>query len=71
MGAHGIKGGVKVRSSTDFVVRRLCTPGTKYIKAPNRRFPREVELLGGRLQSEDIFLIELEVSLLALMVYFP
>lgn len=61
-GAHGIKGEVKVRSSTDFAVTRLCTPGTKHIKAPNRRFPRDIELLEGRWQKEEIFLLKLEVS---------
>lgn len=63
MGAHGVKGEVKVRSSTDFVVTRLCTPGVKHVKAPNRRFPRELVLLGGRLHSEDIFLLHFEVGL--------
>lgn len=60
-GAHGVKGEVKVRSVTDFAVQRLCTPGVKYIKAPNRRFPRDVELIGGRFHKEDIFLVQLEV----------
>lgn len=63
-GAHGIKGEVKVRSSTDFAVKRLCTPGVKYIKAPNRRFPRDVELIGGRWQKESIFLLHFEVSVM-------
>ncbi|CAN0324168.1 unnamed protein product, partial [Ectocarpus sp. 8 AP-2014] len=59
-GAHGIKGEVKVRSSTDFAINRLCTPGIKHIKAPNRRFPRDIELIGGRWQKEEIFLLQLE-----------
>lgn len=62
LGAHGVNGEVKVRSSTDFAVKRLCTPGVKHIKAPSRRFPRDVELIGGRLQKEDIFLLHLAVS---------
>lgn len=62
LGAHGVKGEVKVRSSTDFAVNRLCTPGSKHIKAPNRRFPRDIELICGRWQKEDIFLLQLEVS---------
>lgn len=62
LGAHGIKGEVKVRSSTDFAINRLCTPGIKHIKAPNRRFPRDVELLGGRWQKDEIFLLHIEVS---------
>lgn len=57
-----MNGEVKVRSSTDFAVKRLCTPGVKHIKAPSRRFPRDVELIGGRLQKEDIFLLHLAVS---------
>lgn len=66
-GAHGIKGEVKVRSSTDFAVNRLCTPGIKHIKAPNRRFPRDVELVAGRWQKEEIFLLKLEVGCVALL----
>lgn len=62
LGAHGVKGEVKVRSSTDFAVNRLCTPGAKHIKSPNRRVPRDIELICGRLQKEDIFLLQLEVS---------
>ena len=53
-----------MRSCTDFVVKRLCTKGVKYIKAPNRRFPRDVELIGGRWQKDDIFLLQFEVSYL-------
>lgn len=55
-----------MRSSTDFAVNRLCTPGIKHIKAPNRRFPRDVELIAGRWQKEEIFLLKLEVSYVAL-----
>lgn len=66
-GAHGIKGEVKARSSTDFAVNRLCTPGIKHIKAPNRRFPRDVELTAGRWQKEEIFLLKFEVSCVALL----
>ena len=66
-GAHGIKGEVKVRSLTDFAINRLCTPGIKHIKAPNRRFPRDVELIAGRWQKEEIFLLKLEVSCVALL----
>ena len=45
-------------------MKRLCTKGVKYIKAPNRRFPRDVELIGGRWQKDDIFLLQFEVSYL-------
>ncbi|CAM9103353.1 unnamed protein product [Discosporangium mesarthrocarpum] len=30
------------------------------MKAPNRRFPRDIELLSGRHQKEDIYLVQLE-----------
>lgn len=62
LGAHGIKGEVKVRASTDFAVERLCTAGVKHIKPPNRRFPRDVELMGGRWQKEDVFILQFEVG---------
>mmetsp|Transcript_8331 Transcript_8331/g.12705 ORF Transcript_8331/g.12705 Transcript_8331/m.12705 type:complete len:462 (-) Transcript_8331:197-1582(-) len=48
IGAHGLKGEVKVRSSTDFGMERLCDPGRRHLRSPLRRFPRQVELISGR-----------------------
>eukprot|EP00306_Pavlova_sp_CCMP459_P002739 CAMPEP_0185178024 /NCGR_PEP_ID=MMETSP1139-20130426/30588_1 /TAXON_ID=298111 /ORGANISM="Pavlova sp., Strain CCMP459" /LENGTH=379 /DNA_ID=CAMNT_0027743835 /DNA_START=153 /DNA_END=1290 /DNA_ORIENTATION=+ len=47
VGAHGIRGHVKVHSFTDFGEERLCTPGERFIKAPSRLAPRPVELASG------------------------
>eukprot|EP00578_Thalassiosira_sp_NH16_P003194 CAMPEP_0181133152 /NCGR_PEP_ID=MMETSP1071-20121207/31378_1 /TAXON_ID=35127 /ORGANISM="Thalassiosira sp., Strain NH16" /LENGTH=377 /DNA_ID=CAMNT_0023219537 /DNA_START=158 /DNA_END=1291 /DNA_ORIENTATION=- len=48
IGAHGVHGLMKLTSITDFSQHRLCQPGTRHIKLPNRRSPREVKLLDGR-----------------------
>jgi len=61
---------MKLSSVTDFPQQRLCQPGTRHVKPPNRRSPREVQLVEGRpLRSEKatagtvtkpIYLIHLE-----------
>lgn len=48
IGAHGVHGLMKLTSITDFSQHRLCQPGTRHIKLPNRRSPREVQLVEGR-----------------------
>lgn len=48
IGAHGVHGLMKFASITDFSQHRLCKPGIRHIKSPNRRSPREVRLLEGR-----------------------
>lgn len=48
IGAHGVHGLLKLTSTTDFSQPRLCQPGTRHIKAPNRRSPREILLMEGR-----------------------
>lgn len=53
VGAHGVHGMMKLTSITDFSEHRLCQPGKRHIKPPNRRSPREVQLVEGRpLRSE-------------------
>lgn len=48
IGAHGVHGLMKLTSITDFSQHRLCQPGIRHIKPPNRRSPREVQLVEGR-----------------------
>ena len=48
IGAHGVHGLMKLASITDFSQHRLCEPGIRHIKSPNRRSPREVRLVEGR-----------------------
>ena len=69
VGAHGVHGLMKLSSITDFSHHRLCQPGTRHIKLPNRRSPREVRLIEGRPLRSDaindgtsnpIYLIRLE-----------
>jgi hypothetical protein len=40
IGAHGVHGLMKLASITDFSQHRLCEPGIRHIKSPNRRSPR-------------------------------
>mmetsp|Transcript_31199 Transcript_31199/g.47784 ORF Transcript_31199/g.47784 Transcript_31199/m.47784 type:complete len:363 (+) Transcript_31199:105-1193(+) len=58
IGAHGVKGLVKVASVTDFA-ERLCQPGPRHLKPHNRRSPRAVELLSGRHRMDDEYLVKL------------
>ena len=60
---------MKLASITDFSHHRLCQAGTRHIKLPNRRSPREVQLIEGRPLRPDaindgtsnpIYLIRLE-----------
>lgn len=60
VGAHGVHGWVKVKSSTDFPIDRLCKPGIRHIKAPRKRAPRKVILLEGKHRLEEEYLVRLE-----------
>lgn len=57
MGAHGLRGEVKVRCTSDFGNLRLCTPGERHLRSPERRFPRSVRLLAGRIQVDDVYIV--------------
>lgn len=59
LGAHGVKGEVKIAAITDFA-SRLCRPGLRHLKAPQRRSPRRIQLLEGRHRMQEEYLIRLE-----------
>jgi ribosomal 30S subunit maturation factor RimM len=59
VGAHGVKGMLKVTAVTEFS-ERLCRPGVRHIKAPNRRSPRKINLVEGKYCLDDEYLIKLE-----------
>lgn len=59
IGAHGVKGLLKIASVTDFS-ERLCQPGVRHLKLQTRRSPRKVQLLDGRHRMGDEYLIKLE-----------
>lgn len=59
LGAHGVHGLVKVAAVTDFP-ERLCKPGLRHLKAPNRRSPREITLMEGRLRIDSEYLVKFE-----------
>ena len=48
LGAHAIRGELRVRSDSDFAAERLCTGGTLWLRRPRRRAPRQAGLVSGR-----------------------
>lgn len=59
VGPHGVHGLVKVAAVTDFP-QRLCTPGLRHIKPPNKRAPRKIILQEGRQAMGDEYLLKFE-----------
>lgn len=59
IGPHGVYGLMKISAVTDFP-ERLCKPGIRHLKVPNRRSPREIRLLEGRHRIDNEYLIKLE-----------
>lgn len=59
LGAHGVRGLLKIAAVTEFP-ERLCNPGIRHLKSPNRRSPREIRLVEGRLRLKREYLIKLE-----------
>lgn len=59
IGPHGVYGLMKISVVTDFP-ERLCKPGIRHLKVPNRRSPREIRLLEGRHRIDNEYLIKLE-----------
>jgi 16S rRNA processing protein RimM len=60
IGAHGVHGWLKITSTTDFPMERLCTAGIRHLKPPNKRAPRQVILIQGKHRLEDEYLIQLQ-----------
>jgi len=62
IGAHGVNGLVKIAASTDFASTRLCptTPTIRHLKPHSRRSPREIKLLEGRPQINDVYILKFE-----------
>mmetsp|Transcript_7213 Transcript_7213/g.9370 ORF Transcript_7213/g.9370 Transcript_7213/m.9370 type:complete len:357 (+) Transcript_7213:124-1194(+) len=59
-GAHGVNGWIKIQSTTDFSVERLCTAGIRHLKPPRKRAPRQVVLIQGKHRLEDEYLVQLQ-----------
>ena len=61
LGAHGVRGELKISSDSDFAHARLCTPGITWLRKPRRRAPREVKVLRGRRgPGSNNYLVELD-----------
>ena len=54
LGSHGVKGEVKIQLETDFGDYRIQPGNILYIKRPNRRSPRPITILNGRLTTNNI-----------------
>lgn len=60
LGAHGVHGWVKVQGCTDFP-ERLTRPGMPlHVKPYNKRAPRKITLVNGKMTGKDSFLIQLQ-----------
>ena len=60
IGAHGVHGWLKVKSTTDFNTERLCTAGIRHLKPAKKRAPRQVVLLQGKQRQEDEYLLQIQ-----------
>lgn len=60
LGAHGVRGEVRVRIDTDFAESRVLSPGVRHMKDPSRRTPRAVMLTGGKHQRDDVYLLKFD-----------
>lgn len=59
--AHGVRGWIKVTSTTDFALERLCAAGVvRHLRPRGKRAPRQVTLLRGKHRSEDEYLVQLQ-----------
>lgn len=59
VGAHGVHGQVKVKSTSDFPAR-FTEPGLRYFKPHNKRAPRKIVLLEGKPSKEGEYIVELD-----------
>jgi len=63
LGAHGLGGELKVRVLSDFGVERFRKGAKLHLKDPQRRFPKEYKVIGGRSAgsgpSNDAWLVKL------------
>jgi 16S rRNA processing protein RimM len=58
LGPHGIKGEVKVKVESDFAEARMKSGEILYVKHPNRRTPRPIEIASSRPQSNNTYLVK-------------
>jgi len=58
LGAHGIKGEVKLKLESDFAEVRVAAGQTLFVRRPNRRTPRPIEVTAGRAAADDVHLVK-------------
>lgn len=60
LGAHGIKGEVKIQFETDFADYRVQNNSVLFIKKPTRRTPRPITVMSGRKMNDNTYLVFFE-----------
>jgi len=62
VGPHGVRGGAKVRSLSDFPQQRLAEPNSlRHIKYPDRLYPRPIQLVKGtKAAQKDMWIVFLD-----------
>lgn len=57
LGPHGIKGEVKMRLDTDFTDAHMSEGGQLFVRRPNRRTPRPIQVAQRRTASDGTYLV--------------
>ena len=60
LGTHGIKGELKIKFETDFPHIHFSSDKYIFLKRPNRRAPRPIQVITGRKQNNEIYLVKLK-----------
>lgn len=57
LGPHGVKGELKIQLESDFSELRASPGSILYVRKPNRRTPRAVQIVSSRKQSDNTYLV--------------
>lgn len=57
LGPHGVKGELKIQLESDFSELRASPGSILYVRKPNRRTPRAVQIISSRKQSDNTYLV--------------
>jgi len=57
LGPHGVRGELKVQIESDFSELRTSAGSILYVRKPNRRTPRAVQIVSSRKQSDNTYLV--------------
>jgi 16S rRNA processing protein RimM len=57
LGPHGVKGELKIQLESDFSELRASPGSILYVRKPNRRTPRAVQIISSRKQTDNTYLV--------------